>query len=175
MAMKEYSAFPKALVWMDPHHQIVKCYIQDTRWLSHTPLQRCNRCIQQLHPADWAKLDRRSFVWTHISRTLVRGGLTLCRDAVGIFLQPQLNGLYIIIIFSCHQHGYPWPFLATPPYRSSLPAGPQGYTLYPHRVAVCMFELVALLLLGHVKGSIRVHHLWARLYFSRSVLHVWFV
>ena len=25
----------------------------------------------------------------------------------------------IIIIISCWQHGYPWPSLATPPYRSS--------------------------------------------------------
>ena len=48
-----------------------------------------------------------------------------------------------------------------PPYRSSLLAGPQGYTPYPHRAAVCKCELVALPLLGHVKGSIGVHHLWA--------------
>ena len=33
----------------------------------------------------------------------------------------------LIIILSCHQHGYPWPSLATPPYRSSLPVGPHGY------------------------------------------------
>ena len=82
---------------------------------------------------------------------------------------------YIYIILSCHQHGYPWPSLATPPYRSSLPAGPQGYIPYPHRAVVCRFELVALLLLGHVKDSIGVHHLWARPNFSSSVLHVWFV
>ena len=35
--------------------------------------------------------------------------------------------------------------LPTPPYYSSLPAGPQGYTLYPHRAAVCRFDLFALL------------------------------
>ena len=46
-----------------------------------------------------------------------------------------------------------------PPYRSSFPAGLQGYTSYPHRAAVCRFELVALLLFGHVNGSIGVHHL----------------
>ena len=63
-------------------------------------------------------------------------------------------------------------FLTTPLYRSSLPAGPQGYIPYPHRAAVCRCELVALTLLGHVKGFIRVHHLWARPYFSSSVLHV---
>ena len=27
--------------------------------------------------------------------------------------------IIIIIIISCWQHGYPWPSLATPPYRSS--------------------------------------------------------
>ena len=47
--------------------------------------------------------------------------------------------IIIIIIMLCHQNGYPWPFLTTPPYHSSLPAGPQGYTLYPHRAAVCRF------------------------------------
>ena len=32
----------------------------------------------------------------------------------------------------CYHH-HLWPSLATPPYRSSLPAGPQGYIPYPHR------------------------------------------
>ena len=48
--------------------------------------------------------------------------------------------------------GYHWPSLATSPYRSSPLAGLQGYILYPHRAAVCMFELVTLLLLGHMWG-----------------------
>ena len=81
--------------------------------------------------------------------------------------------IIIIIILSCH--GYPWPSLATPPYRSSLLAGLQGYIPYPHRAAVCMFKLVVLLLFGHVRGSIGVHHLWACPCFSSSVLHVWFI
>ena len=80
----------------------------------------------------------------------------------------------IIIILLCHQHGYPWPSLATPPNCSSLLAGPQGFIPYPHRAAVRRLELVSLLLLGHVRGSIE-HHLWASLRFSSSVLHVWFV
>ena len=37
---------------------------------------------------------------------------------------------------SCRQHGYPWPSLATFPYRSSPPAGLLGYTLCPHIAAV---------------------------------------
>ena len=32
MAMKGYSTFPKALALLEPHHQIVSCHIQDTRW-----------------------------------------------------------------------------------------------------------------------------------------------
>ena len=32
MAMKEYSAFPKAPVLLEPHHQIVYCHVLDTCW-----------------------------------------------------------------------------------------------------------------------------------------------
>ena len=35
--------------------------------------------------------------------------------------------------------------------------------------------ILVLLLHGNVKGSIGLHHLWARPYNSSSVLHVWFV
>ena len=66
----------------------------------------------------------------------------------------------IITILPCHQYRYNWPSLTTPPYCSSLLAGPQGYILYPHRAAVRTFELVPLLLLGYVRGSIGEHHLW---------------
>ena len=85
----------------------------------------------------------------------------------------QTNNIYIIIIIimSCRQHGYPWPSLATSPYHSSPPAGLQGYI----HVAVCKFELVVLLLHGHMWGSIGVHHLWARPCLSSSVPRVWFV
>ena len=70
---------------------------------------------------------------------------------------------------------YPWPSLATPPYRSSLLVGLQDKIPYPHIAAECMFVLVVLLLHGHVWGSIGVHLLWVRPCFSSSgVLHVWF-
>ena len=42
-----YSAFPKALVLLKPHHQIVLCHVRDTLRGSLTPLQRCSRCILQ--------------------------------------------------------------------------------------------------------------------------------
>ena len=66
--------------------------------------------------------------------------------------------IYIIILMSCRRHGYPWPSLATSPYHSS----PQGYILCLHIAVVCKFELVVLLLLGHMRGSIGVHPLRAR-------------
>ena len=66
--------------------------------------------------------------------------------------------IIIIIIMSCRQHGYPWPSLANSPYHSSLLAGLQGYIPYPHIAAVCMFEQVVLLLIGHMQGFIGVHH-----------------
>ena len=77
--------------------------------------------------------------------------------------------IYIIIIMMpwC-RHGYPWPSLATSPYRSLPLAGLQGYILYPHIAAGCMFELVVLLLPGHMWGSIGVHHLWAHPCFSSN-------
>ena len=55
---------------------------------------------------------------------------------------------------SYRQHGYPLPSLATSPNHSSLLAGLQGYIPYSHIAAECMIELVILLLLGHMWGSI---------------------
>ena len=40
MAMKGYSVFPKAPALLEPHHQIVYCHIQDTRWGVVLPLCR---------------------------------------------------------------------------------------------------------------------------------------
>ena len=90
-------------------------------------------------------------------------------NAKSIFIQ------IIIIIMSFRQHVYPWPSLATSPYYSSPLAGLQGYILCPHIAAVCKFELVFLLLLGYMWGSIGVYHLWARPCVSSSVLRVWFI
>ena len=100
--------------------------------------------------------------------------LTSAPNLLSNWHNPTISSL-IIIIMLCRQHRYPWPSLATSPYRSSLLVGPQGYIPYPHRAAVCRFELVVLLLLGHIRGSIGVHHLWAHPCFSSNVLHVWFI
>ena len=96
-----------------------------------------------------------SFIKVHLHK--------MKNECLGLSLEygDELFYMYIVnayschhlIILSCHQHGYPWPSLATPPYRSLLSVGPQGYTPYPHRAAVSRFELVALPLLSHVSGS----------------------
>ena len=49
--------------------------------------------------------------------------------------------MHIYIILSCHQYGYPRTSLATPPYRSLLLTGTQGYIPYLHITAVCRFLL----------------------------------
>ena len=49
--------------------------------------------------------------------------------SMNIFMSLKFSNLFmhiIIIIMSCHLHGYPRTSLATPPYGSSLLAGPQG-------------------------------------------------
>ena len=50
-------------------------------------------------------------------------------------------------------------YIDTFPNRSLPPAGLLDYIPYPHIAAVCIFELVVLLLLGNMRGSIAVHHL----------------
>ena len=91
---------------------------------------------------------------------------TVLFQTIQFCMSTKLNGskycyislIIIIIIMSCRYHRYPWPSLATSLYYSSPLAGLQGYIPYPHIAAVCMFELVVLLLLGHMRGSKGVHH-----------------
>ena len=111
---------------------------------------------------------RKNYIKAKIDNTQLHYKYTLCNDKHEI-----VN--YIIIIMSCHPHGYPTPSLATSPYRSSPLAGLLDNIPYPHRAAVCMFELVVQLLIGHMWRTMGVHHFWARPCFSSSVLHVWFV
>ena len=127
------------------------------------PLQRCSQCILQPQPTgpSYNKVNMCiGKVWFVIDRLLI------------IWKSDFTDK---IIIMSCRQHGYPWPSLATFPYRSSPPAGLLGYILCPHIAAVCKFGLVVLLLLGHMWGSIVVCHLRARPCFSSSVRRVWLV
>ena len=50
MAVMGNSAFPKASALLEPHHQIVSCYILETRWGNLILLQRSSRCILQPQP-----------------------------------------------------------------------------------------------------------------------------
>ena len=78
----------------------------------------------------------------------------ICLHGKSLFIKHYSVEIIFIIIVSCHHHGYLWPSLAIPPYRSSLLAGHQGYISYQHRAAVRRFERVTLLLLGQLRGSI---------------------
>ena len=62
MEMKRRCIFPKALR-LEPHHQIVKCHIQDTLWGSIIPLQRCIQCILQLKLTGLPR-EGRKYYWT---------------------------------------------------------------------------------------------------------------
>ena len=81
--------------------------------------------------------------------------------------------LYLLHHHHHHHHIVPlaWISLTITRHFSLSFIGLQGYIPYPHIAAVCMFELVVLLLPGHMWGSIGVHHLWARPCFSSSLLH----
>ena len=53
MAMKEYSTFPKAPALLEPHHQIVQCHIQDTRWgKSYSSAE--TQLVYSTAPDNWA-------------------------------------------------------------------------------------------------------------------------
>ena len=59
--MKEYTAFPKSPSLLDPHHQIVKCYIYIYIYIY---ILRKSNIFVEMHsvysaaPAEWARLIR---------------------------------------------------------------------------------------------------------------------
>ena len=57
IAMKEYSTFPKA-PRLEPHHQMVYFYIQDTYGKSLTLLQRYSKCILQSQPTQLKSIKK---------------------------------------------------------------------------------------------------------------------
>ena len=105
-------------------------------------------------------------LWVWCTKMWVYIYIYIYEKYIYLYNQKLILSIYIYIIMLCRQHGYPWPSLATSPYRSSPLAGLQSYIPYPHIAAECMFKPVILLLPGHTWGSIGVHHLWARPCFS---------
>ena len=45
VAIKWYSAFPKAPALLEPQHKAVQFHKQNTSWDGLTPVQRSSRCI----------------------------------------------------------------------------------------------------------------------------------
>ena len=136
MAIKGYSTLLKALLLLEPHHQIVLCHIQNTRWWGLTLLQRYNRCIQQPQPIGlrWFNIISRTLVGGILPLSIYSAALadwaiqhTCCRSLTSLqrssqcVLQLTRTGtwrgkffmyqtkMYIIIIMSCLEHGYPDP------------------------------------------------------------------
>ena len=115
MAMKGYSAFPKFPASLEPHHQIVLCNIQETRWRRSYPFAEVQSVYSPASPADWTSLmsnsghslrwgsyhsaEKQSVYSTALppadwaSLVSYPGHslaelLPLCREAVGVFYSP---------------------------------------------------------------------------------------
>ena len=67
--------------------------------------------------------------------------------------------MLVCLYMSCCSCVHTYHHHVLPLARISLTLSRQGCIPYPHIAAVYMFELVVLLLLGHMWGSIGVHHL----------------
>ena len=57
IAMKGYSAFPKAPVLLEPHHQIIKSYLGHLLWVG-TSMQRWSWCILQPQTTGLGKMSK---------------------------------------------------------------------------------------------------------------------
>ena len=84
MAIKGYSAFPKAPASLEFHHQTVQCHIQDTRWERSYPSAEV-QSVYSTAPADWASptliqdaskyflwTNRKQLLWKRVSSILER-------------------------------------------------------------------------------------------------------
>ena len=54
MAIKGYSAFPKAPAPLEPHHLTVQRHMQDTRWGGGSCASAEKQSVYSTTPADWA-------------------------------------------------------------------------------------------------------------------------
>ena len=140
--MKGYSVLPKTPAFLELHHQIVKCHIQETRWRS--------RCILQPQSS---------------ARTPDRDRSKYCPSTPPYFL-------WLNFISHHHDHVVPLPRISLTLSRHfslSFIASGRSSELHPvssHR----MFELVVLILPGYKWGSIRTRILNRRISVCFSLL-----
>ena len=96
MAIKGYSAFPKAPELLEPHHQIVSGHTQDTRWGDLTPLQRSSWCILQLQPTGqigrWNQARMLIKPWSRCFKRI--GGIQSVQNYLKISTWPQYIAIY---------------------------------------------------------------------------------
>ena len=113
IAMKGYSAFPKAPVLLEPH--------QDTRWEEElTPLQRSSRCILQPQPTGHLYMIK-VYIYIYISNhhvvPLARISLTLSRYfSLSFIAFGRSSGLHPVSLHSCCMYvragspAFAWPY-----------------------------------------------------------------
>ena len=87
MAMKGYSAFPKAAALLEPYHQIVSVICRTLVGECLSSLQWCRWCVLQL-----LQTGPQDTHWGSV--------LPLCKDAVGIFYSLSWLG-YRTLIWEC--------------------------------------------------------------------------
>ena len=63
MAMKGYSAFPKAPAILEPRHQIASCHFQDTHWGGSYPL--CKEAVGVFYSPSWLCQQKKN--WRFLS------------------------------------------------------------------------------------------------------------
>ena len=103
MAMKGHFAFPKAPALLEPHHQIVLCYIYDTSWRGVCYPSAEMQLVYSTAPTDealeWCVTPLQRCNWCTLQPQLTRlesGVLPLCRDAIGVLYSPNWLGSRVV-------------------------------------------------------------------------------
>ena len=145
---------------LEPRHQIVSSHIRTLvkAWFTHQ--QRCSRCIILSQPTEllvhfagpeWSRVSFKGnypgvYSFDEISAAgFVAGSFLVLRSNFYLIFSfiPNLLwcllSIFLIIIMSHHQPGYPWPFLVSLLYRPLLLAGLQDYIPYQQRATVYRF------------------------------------
>ena len=144
-------------------------------WVANTDTCMCKGFVEKRHL--WVCSYFSSFV-----QEILYVLLPISKQSKYVDVQLQFREVLISGFITYHHHHVVPParisLTLSPHFSLSFIASGRSSGLQPvssHTCCIEMFELVVLLLLGHMWGSIRVYRLWTRPCFSSSVLHVWFV
>ena len=85
--MKGYSTYPKGPAFLEPHHQIVECYIQDTHWRGSYPSAE-KQSVYSTAPVNWASccgvvlMYTTLFAPSSITALIIPVTVSLCHNLV---------------------------------------------------------------------------------------------